>query len=91
MGIPTWFYGREPPNAFASQVAKYFANAIREDGLPARSTAGVVFLPGAAGTVQEIFDDATPNERKIRARRRAGPGQNPRRWMSSCVRGVGRP
>ena len=27
---------------------------------PAR-TAGVVFLPGAAGTVQEIFDNATPN------------------------------
>ncbi|MFE6103247.1 LOG family protein [Streptomyces laurentii] len=61
VGIPTWFYGHEPPNAFASQVAKYFANATREDGLLARSTAGVVFLPGAAGTVQEIFDNATPN------------------------------
>ena len=31
------------------------------DGLLARCTAGVVFLPGAAGTVQEIFDNATPN------------------------------
>lgn len=61
VGIPTWFYGHEPPNAFASHVAKYFANATREDGLLARSTAGVVFLPGAAGTVQEIFDNATPN------------------------------
>ncbi|MFJ9807134.1 LOG family protein [Streptomyces sp. NPDC101158] len=61
VGIPTWFYGHEPPNAFASHIAKYFANALREDGLLARSTAGVVFLPGAAGTVQEIFDDATPN------------------------------
>ncbi|MFD6185184.1 LOG family protein [Streptomyces goshikiensis] len=61
VGIPTWFYGHEPPNAFAGHLAKYFANATREDGLLARSTAGVVFLPGAAGTVQEIFDNATPN------------------------------
>ncbi|MFE8964461.1 LOG family protein [Streptomyces iakyrus] len=61
VGIPTWFYGHEPPNAFASHIAKYFANATREDGLLARSDAGVVFLPGAAGTVQEIFDNATPN------------------------------
>ncbi|MEU8776410.1 LOG family protein [Streptomyces sp. NPDC048606] len=61
VGIPTWFYGHEPPNAFAGQVAKYFANATREDGLLARSNAGVVFLPGAAGTVQEVFDNATPN------------------------------
>ncbi|MFG2605041.1 LOG family protein [Streptomyces sp. NPDC048514] len=61
VGVPTWFYGHEPPNAFAAHIAKYFANATREDGLLARSTAGVVFLPGAAGTVQEIFDNATPN------------------------------
>ncbi|MFE1950598.1 LOG family protein [Streptomyces sp. NPDC059524] len=61
VGIPTWFYGHEPPNAFAEHIAKYFANATREDGLLARSTAGVVFLPGAAGTVQEVFDNATPN------------------------------
>ncbi|GGQ87418.1 LOG family protein [Streptomyces asoensis] len=61
VGIPTWFYGHEPPNAFAAHLAKYFSNATREDGLLARCTAGVVFLPGAAGTVQEIFDNATPN------------------------------
>ncbi|AJF67537.1 LOG family protein [Streptomyces vietnamensis] len=61
VGIPTWFYGHEPPNPFAGHIAKYFANATREDGLLARSTAGIVFLPGAAGTVQEIFDNATPN------------------------------
>ncbi|MEU6991352.1 Rossmann fold nucleotide-binding protein [Streptomyces sp. NPDC046465] len=61
VGIPTWFYGHEPPNAFASHLGKYFANATREDGLLARSNAGVVFLPGAAGTVQEVFDNATPN------------------------------
>lgn len=61
VAIPTWFYGHEPPNPFAGHIAKYFANALREDGLLARSTAGVIFLPGAAGTLQEIFDSATPN------------------------------
>ncbi|MFB7333606.1 LOG family protein [Streptomyces adustus] len=66
VGVPTWFYGHEPPNAFAAHIAKYFANALREDGLLARSTAGVVFLPGAAGTVQEIFDNATPNHYESR-------------------------
>ncbi|MFE7788155.1 LOG family protein [Streptomyces sp. NPDC057460] len=61
VSVPTWFYGHEPPNPFADHIAKYFANALREDGLLARSTAGVIFLPGAAGTVQEIFDSTTPN------------------------------
>jgi predicted Rossmann-fold nucleotide-binding protein len=61
LGIPTWFYGHEPTNAFASQIAKYFRNAIREDTLLSRSDAGIVFLPGAAGTVQEIFQDACEN------------------------------
>ncbi|MFF0205008.1 LOG family protein [Streptomyces sp. NPDC005017] len=61
IGIPTWFYGHEPPNPFAAHIAKYFANATREDGLLARSNAGVIFLPGAAGTLQEVFDNATPN------------------------------
>ncbi|MFE9678701.1 LOG family protein [Streptomyces sp. NPDC006259] len=61
VAVPTWFYGHEPPNPFAAHIAKYFSNATREDGLLARCTAGVVFLPGAAGTVQEIFDNATPN------------------------------
>ncbi|MEI2779218.1 MAG: Rossmann fold nucleotide-binding protein [Tetrasphaera sp.] len=59
LGIPTWFYGHEPPNVFAHGIAKYFSNAIREDWLLARANAGVVVLPGAAGTVQEIFQFAT--------------------------------
>ncbi|GGT29390.1 hypothetical protein GCM10010254_57540 [Streptomyces chromofuscus] len=42
-------------------AAKYFDNATRGDGLLARCTSGVVFLPGAAGTVQEMFDNATPS------------------------------
>jgi predicted Rossmann-fold nucleotide-binding protein len=60
-GLPSWFYGHEPPNAFASHIAKFFANATREDGLLSRCTAGMVFLPGAADTVQEVFDAATPD------------------------------
>lgn len=59
IGIPTWFYGHEPPNVFCDGIAKYFSNAIREDGLLSRSTGGVVVLEGAAGTVQEIFQAAT--------------------------------
>lgn len=61
LGIPTWFYGHEPPNAFASQIAKYFTNALREDTLLARCRGGIVYLPGAAGTVQEIFQASTEN------------------------------
>jgi len=61
VGIPTWFYGHEPPNAFATRVAKYFKNAIREDVLLHLCDAGIVFLPGRAGTVQEVFQDACEN------------------------------
>jgi predicted Rossmann-fold nucleotide-binding protein len=60
LAVPTWFYGHEPPNAFAAAVAKYFSNALREDVLLAHANAAIVFLPGAAGTVQEIFQAATP-------------------------------
>lgn len=60
IGIPTWFYGHEPTGVFAHAIAKYFSNAVREDGLISRSNAGIVVLPGAAGTVQEIFQACTP-------------------------------
>jgi predicted Rossmann-fold nucleotide-binding protein len=61
LGVPTWFYGHEPPNAFAGHIAKYFRNAIREDVLLHLCQAGVVFLPGRGGTVQEVFQDACEN------------------------------
>ncbi|MCY1185328.1 hypothetical protein D9M73_260940 [compost metagenome] len=61
LGIPTWFYGHEPPNMFATHIAKYFANATRESVLLEKCSGGIVFLPGAAGTVQEIFQDACEN------------------------------
>ncbi len=61
LAIPTWFYGHEPTNLFAGQVAKYFSNSLREDGLLAIATSGVVYAPGSAGTVQEVFMDAAQN------------------------------
>jgi predicted Rossmann-fold nucleotide-binding protein len=61
VGIPTWLYGHEPPAAFATHIAKYFANSVREDGLLAIAHYGVIFAPGSAGTTQEIFQDATQN------------------------------
>ena len=61
VGIPTWHYGHEPPNVFATHIAKYFYNALREDELLRQARAGIVCLPGAAGTVQEIFQATTIN------------------------------
>jgi len=64
IGIPTWFYGHEPATPFASHIAKYFDNSIREDGLLAIAKGGVVYSPGSAGTMQEIFQDAAQNHYK---------------------------
>lgn len=64
LGIPTWLYGHEPATPFATKIGKYFANSVREDGLLTIAKGGVVFSPGSAGTVQEIFQDATQNHYK---------------------------
>lgn len=61
LAIPTWFYGHEPSNVFATHIAKYFGNSIREDGLLAICLHGIVYAPGSAGTTQEIFQDAAQN------------------------------
>jgi predicted Rossmann-fold nucleotide-binding protein len=61
LAIPTWVNEGEPISQFASHIAKYFSNSIREDGLLAVATAGIVFAPGGAGTLQEIFQDAAQN------------------------------
>ena len=49
------------PNVFAGAIAKYFQNAVREATLLRRCDGGIAFLPGAAGTVQELFQDACEN------------------------------
>ncbi len=61
VGVPTWYYGHEPPNVFAGGIAKYFDNAIREDILLRLCGAGIVYSPGRAGTTQEIFQALTRN------------------------------
>jgi predicted Rossmann-fold nucleotide-binding protein len=61
LAVPTWHYGHEPVTPLASHVAKYFQNSIREDVLLLLATQGIVFTPGRAGTVQEIFQDAAQN------------------------------
>jgi hypothetical protein len=60
-GVPTWHYGHVPSNVFASHIAKYFRNSVREDTLLAVSQGGIVFLPGAAGTRPGDLQDATDN------------------------------
>ncbi|WP_285662963.1 LOG family protein [Actinorhabdospora filicis] len=59
LSVPTWLYGHEPANLFAAQIAKYFSNAIREDTILRLARGGIVFAPGKAGTVQEVFQAAT--------------------------------
>ncbi len=61
LSVPTWFYGHEPPTPFATHTAKYVSNALREDGLLAVARHGVIYAPGNAGTLQEVFQDAAQN------------------------------
>jgi predicted Rossmann-fold nucleotide-binding protein len=64
IGIPTWLYGHEQATPFAGLLAKYFENSVREEGLLALAFGGVIYTPGSAGTIQEIFQDATQNHYK---------------------------
>jgi len=59
LAIPTWFFGHEPANLFAAKVAKLFSNAAREEVILKLSRGGIVFAPGRAGTVQEVFQATT--------------------------------
>lgn len=62
LSIPTWLYGHEPTNPFATHIAKLFDNSIREDTLLTIAYGGIVYSPGSAGTIQEIFQDALQNQ-----------------------------
>ena len=64
LAVPTWFYGHEPSNLFGTHIAKYFANSLREDGLLAIAVHGVIYAPGSAGTLQEVFMDLCQNHYK---------------------------
>ena len=61
LGIPTWLYGHEPSTPFATHIAKFFENSIREDSILTLAFGGIIYTPGSAGTLQEIFQDAVQN------------------------------
>ncbi|MFN2594073.1 MAG: hypothetical protein ABR579_04185 [Actinomycetota bacterium] len=61
LAVPTWSYSHEPISQFSSHIAKHFENSSREEGLLAVAIYGVIFAPGGAGTLQEIFQDAAQN------------------------------
>ncbi|MBQ3738942.1 MAG: hypothetical protein II862_08185 [Bacteroidales bacterium] len=61
LAIPTWYYGHEPTAPFATDIAKYFDNSVREDGIVTIAKGGIIYTPGSAGTMQEIFQDAGQN------------------------------
>ena len=61
LGIPTWLYGHEPSTPFATHIAKFFENSIREDTILTIAYGGIIYTPGSAGTMQEIFQDAVQN------------------------------
>jgi len=65
LAFPTWHYGHEPATPFATHIAKYFQNSIREDGLLAFAKQGILYFEGKAGTIQEIFQDGTQNYYKM--------------------------
>ncbi len=61
LAIPTWFYGHEPPTIFATTIAKFFDNSIREDVILTEAYGGLIFMPGSAGTLQEVFQEIVQN------------------------------
>ncbi len=61
LGIPTWLYGHEPSTPFATHIAKFFENSVREDTILTIAYGGIIYTPGSAGTLQEIFQDAVQN------------------------------
>ncbi len=61
LGIPTWLYGHEPSTPFATHIAKFFQNSIREDNILTLPYGGIIYTPGSAGTMQEVFQDAVQN------------------------------
>ena len=61
LGIPTWLYGHEPSTPFATHIAKFFENSLRENYILTLPFGGIIYTPGSAGTMQEVFQDAVQN------------------------------
>jgi len=47
LGVPTWLYGHEPATPFATHITI--------------AKGGIIYSPGSAGTMQEIFQEAVQN------------------------------
>ncbi|MBR5467530.1 MAG: hypothetical protein IKU79_09055 [Bacteroidaceae bacterium] len=61
LSIPTWLYGHEWTSPFATHITKLFENSVREDTLLTISYGGIIYAPGRAGTIQEVFQEAVQN------------------------------
>jgi hypothetical protein len=46
---------------FATHIAKFFENSIRENHILTLPFGGIIYTPGSAGTMHEIFRDAEQN------------------------------
>ncbi len=84
LAVPTWLYGHEPPNMFSSHIAKLFYNSLREDGLVTMAGGGIIFGPGNAGTVQEVFQDVTQNYYRNALSATPMVFLNPAYWSRPC-------
>ncbi|HAF10435.1 MAG TPA: hypothetical protein DCK98_10205 [Chloroflexi bacterium] len=69
LGLPTWVYPDEPVNLFSSHIAKYFSNSMREEGLIAIGSHGVVVASDTPGTLREVFQAAEQNSYWVGDRR----------------------
>jgi hypothetical protein len=61
VAIPTWSFGHELTQPFATRYAAFFLDSLRETALIHESRAGIVYARGSGGTVREIFEDAEEN------------------------------
>ena len=61
LSIPTWLYGHEWTSPFATDIAKLYENSVREDTLLTVAYGGIIYAPGRAGTIQEVFQEAVQN------------------------------
>lgn len=61
VGIPTWVHGHEPPNPFPAKIAKFFQASTRQDILIEITKGGIIFSPGSAGTLREVFQTVEQN------------------------------
>jgi predicted Rossmann-fold nucleotide-binding protein len=55
LALAMWHYTNEKTNTFATDIAKFFNNALREEILIRICCQGIIFFEGSLGTIEEIF------------------------------------